>query len=373
MGSSLTAASVGRFGVVGRARTSTPSHVGMQAARRSAIRYSARYASAAVNAPAAETIAATVGSSPATPLVTASPTAAARSATTALPYNIAPSSSNGAMSTPTMVAPRAARRATHASHHARMSESRATAAGHGSGTPTTGGQRIGRTWAGARHSESAGSGPATTFATRCASSTRRANTDGQSNRRTAGTIPAVLTRPGVGLSPTIPFNAAGTRPDPAVSVPIETGTTPRATAMAEPELDPPGTRSGRSAFGGTPYGVRVPTSPVANWSRFVLPTSTAPAARSRATTVASASGVRAKPGHPAVVGTSAASMLSLTTNGTPNSGNEPVGTAASRAAWARAPSTSGSPMSTPGGSSATEVSTASITSTTDAPDAYASA
>ena len=36
-------------------------------------------------------------------------------------------------------------------------------------------------------------------------------------------------------------NAAGTRPEPAVSVPSATGTIPAATATAEPDDDPPGT------------------------------------------------------------------------------------------------------------------------------------
>ena len=36
------------------------------------------------------------------------------------------------------------------------------------------------------------------------------------------------------------LNAAGTRPDPAVSVPKAKLTSPAATATAEPELDPPG-------------------------------------------------------------------------------------------------------------------------------------
>ena len=42
----------------------------------------------------------------------------------------------------------------------------------------------------------------------------------------------------------MPLSAAGTRPDPAVSVPSENGTRPAPTAVAEPELDPPGMRSG---------------------------------------------------------------------------------------------------------------------------------
>ena len=35
------------------------------------------------------------------------------------------------------------------------------------------------------------------------------------------------------------LNAAGTRPEPAVSVPSEKRTSPAATATAEPELEPP--------------------------------------------------------------------------------------------------------------------------------------
>ena len=35
------------------------------------------------------------------------------------------------------------------------------------------------------------------------------------------------------------LNAAGTRPEPAVSVPSEKAAMPRATSTAEPELDPP--------------------------------------------------------------------------------------------------------------------------------------
>jgi len=46
--------------------------------------------------------------------------------------------------------------------------------------------------------------------------------------------------------------AAGTRPEPAVSEPSASGTRPAATATAEPELDPPGRRSGFTALRGTP-------------------------------------------------------------------------------------------------------------------------
>ncbi|SLI59257.1 Uncharacterised protein [Mycobacteroides abscessus subsp. abscessus] len=60
------------------------------------------------------------------------------------------------------------------------------------------------------------------------------------------------TTPTVGLMPTSPWNAAGTRPEPAVSVPIARSASPRATATAEPELEPPETNSGRRASGTAP-------------------------------------------------------------------------------------------------------------------------
>src|SRR3954454_14247778 len=90
-----------------------------------------------------------------------------------------------------------------------------------------------------------------------ASSTVRANSDTQSMLAQAGTTPSVGSRPGVGLSPTIPLNAAGTRPEPAVSVPRARSAMPSATATAEPELDPPDTYAGSTALRTAPYGLRV--------------------------------------------------------------------------------------------------------------------
>ena len=81
----------------------------------------------------------------------------------------------------------------------------------------------------------------------------------------------------VGFSPTRLLNAAGTRPEPAVSVPSAKLTRPAATATAEPELDPPDTYFGLNEFSQAPKGERVPTRPVANWSRLVLPIAIAPA------------------------------------------------------------------------------------------------
>ena len=93
----------------------------------------------------------------------------------------------------------------------------------------------------------------------------------------------MLITPSVGLIPTMPCRPAGTRPEPAVSVPIAMSASPVATATADPELDPPLMNSGLRLSGTAPYGERVPTRPVANWSRLVLPTTTAPAARNAAT------------------------------------------------------------------------------------------
>ncbi|MGY3510230.1 hypothetical protein ACVIQY_003205 [Bradyrhizobium sp. USDA 3051] len=126
------------------------------------------------------------------------------------------------------------------------------------------------------------------------------------------------------------LSIAGTRPEPAVSVPSDSGTSPAPTAVpsdsgtspaptavADPELEPPGMRSSRIAFLGMPWGERTPTRPVANWSRLVLPMMIAPAARSRCTAVESCVGVYEKAGHAAVVGNPSASILSFTTTGTP--------------------------------------------------------
>ena len=70
----------------------------------------------------------------------------------------------------------------------------------------------------------------------------------------SGRIPARSTRAAVGLNPTSPQNAAGTRIEPDVSVPIAHATTPLATATAEPDEEPPGIRSGPRprGLGGVP-------------------------------------------------------------------------------------------------------------------------
>ena len=86
-----------------------------------------------------------------------------------------------------------------------------------------------------------GSGAAATRRTASASSAVREKIEMQSSDRAAGTHRAALIRPREGLSPITLLNAAGTRPDPATSVPSAKATSPAETATPEPELDPPGT------------------------------------------------------------------------------------------------------------------------------------
>ena len=78
-----------------------------------------------------------------------------------------------------------------------------------------------------------------------------AKIDTVSRVRQAGTTPVADSAPSVGFSPTMPFSAAGTRPEPAVSVPRAKTAMPRATATADPEDEPPGTIAGSSTFSGT--------------------------------------------------------------------------------------------------------------------------
>ena len=54
-------------------------------------------------------------------------------------------------------------------------------------------------------------------------------------------MPRALSSPQLGLRPTMLLKAAGTLPDPAVSVPRLKLASPLATETADPELEPPGT------------------------------------------------------------------------------------------------------------------------------------
>src|SRR5450755_1978902 len=123
--------------------------------------------------------------------------------------------------------------------------------------------------------------------------------------------------------------------EPPVSLPSAPAASPADTAAALPPLEPPAVRERSQGFRIGPNALFSPDEPMANSSMLVLPTSTASAARRRATTVASyggrqpASGV--EPPVPSalrlvrsfeaqVVGASAVHRASLIAIGTPPSG-----------------------------------------------------
>src|SRR4051794_3212046 len=93
-------------------------------------------------------------------------------------------------------------------------------------------------------------------------------------------------RPTVGLNPTTPQNAAGRMVEPFVCEPTAAGTTPAATAAAEPIEEPPGVRAVFHGFLVAP-GLRYASSAVT-----VLPSTIAPAPSAARTTAEDRSGTR---------------------------------------------------------------------------------
>src|SRR6478609_7323695 len=140
-----------------------------------------------------------------------------------------------------MVAPSERQRATAAANSLEASVLPKNSSCSARGTPIRGGQLSSASGGcAARLNGSFSSKAAAAASTSAASPTLRVKIETQSSERHAGTTPRVLSRPFVGLSPTRLLNAAGTRPDPAVSVPREKSHKPAATATAEPLLEPPG-------------------------------------------------------------------------------------------------------------------------------------
>src|SRR6266513_2409208 len=131
-------------------------------------------------------------------------------------------------------------------------------------------------------------------------------------------MPERLTRPNVGLMPTIPHADDGQTMDPSVSVPIAPAHMFADTAPPEPELDPQGFLSSTNGFFAWPPRPLQPLDECvdlmfAHSLRLALPSSTAPAERSFAAMKASWSGMEpSSASEPAVVVMrSAVSMLSL--------------------------------------------------------------
>src|ERR1051325_10704841 len=77
-----------------------------------------------------------------------------------------------------------------------------------------------------------------------------------------GTMPLRLTRPSVGLNPTIPLTFDGDTIDPSVSVPIAAAARLAATATPEPDLEPDGLRSSAQGLRHRPSR---PAQPLAAW------------------------------------------------------------------------------------------------------------
>ena len=153
-------------------------------------------------------------------------------------------------------------------------------------------------------------------------------------------------RPRCGLMPTRWVQAAGMRTLPAPSEPMAAATRPAATAAALPPDEPPGVCS-------RDHGLRVcpNAGPLVNghWPSsqvLVLPTITAPAARSRRTTSASVPAGSMVPCAPKRVGTPATSTSSLTAIGMPSRGRSAVSRPEARSRSAAAASASAWSVST---------------------------
>src|ERR1035437_10153434 len=97
------------------------------------------------------------------------------------------------------------------------------------------------------------------FKASAASRTERVSGPTWSRLKPSGRTPKRLTRPYVGLSPTVPQNDAGMRIEPPVSLPIAMNTMFVATATPEPPLDPPGLCRGFHGLRTAPHVVQAET------------------------------------------------------------------------------------------------------------------
>jgi hypothetical protein len=88
--------------------------------------------------------------------------------------------------------------------------------------------------------------------------------------------------------------AAGMRSEPPVSEPVQTGSMSVASATAEPPDEPPGLSMGLNGLPVAPHtGLRL-LAPAPNSGTLVLPTTTAPAARTRPTMTLSQVGTKSR-------------------------------------------------------------------------------
>src|SRR5207302_8626164 len=113
----------------------------------------------------------------------------------------------------------------------------------------------------------------------------------------------------------------GWRRLPPESLPSPKGDKPAAIAAASPPLEPPGDRSRSYGLFVRPYTGLSVALPPPHGGQFVFPSRIPPAARTRATTVASrARTYVVRSATPSAATRPAVSITSLTVNGTPCSG-----------------------------------------------------
>ena len=96
-------------------------------------------------------------------------------------------------------------------------------------------------------------------------------------------------RPNVAFMPNSPLYDDGMRIDPPPSPPVHIGNSPAATAAAEPPEDPPGVFERSHGLRVTPCSGVLVKLTVPNSDAVVSPVMTAPAARSRSTSLSSRS------------------------------------------------------------------------------------
>ncbi|MCX6630191.1 MAG: hypothetical protein NTW28_21445 [Candidatus Solibacter sp.] len=155
-----------------------------------------------------------------------------------------------------------------------------------------------------------------------------------------GVCPVPGIRPGVGFSPATPQKCAGTRMDPPPSLATPPAEHIAAIAAASPPLDPPGVRATSHGLLVRPVMALSVSYRMSISGVLVRPITIAPAARKRATTVASReAGVNGRSTAPTRVARPAISKLSFTVTGTPRS-NPRVPPASNARAVARASSAS---------------------------------
>ncbi len=138
-------------------------------------------------------------------------------------------------------------------------------------------------------------------------------------------MPAMLTNPRVGNTPTTALVDEGMRIEFPVSVPVPNIASFEVTAVTVPPDEPPGLKRTSYALPVRPKAVLRLVSLAAKSGIFVCPKIIAPAARSLATTVASFGAINSWPGilypcQPSVVIKPFTQVFALITTGTPHKG-----------------------------------------------------